>query len=202
VPAALGEEVPVIPSVADGLGLGKIPMPRLPVEVDVSVPFVVTALSDDAVFEPSNSDATEPTRPGVPVPALGPVVKVLLATVSGEVDGTDVLLSVSGPVDDSAFGMEALSVPEVASVKAAEEVVVAVPSIMVDSPTVMAPREGDAEASVSLELSSDKPVPVGDGSAEGDRPIVPMSPDAERVEMMAVELTVGEANSAGRRPPD
>ena len=198
----MGEEVPVVPSVADGLGLGKIPMPRLPVEVDVSVPFVVTALSDDAVFEPSNSDATEPTRPGVPVPALGPVVKVLLATVSGEVDGTDVLLSVSGPVDDSAFGMEALSVPEVASVKAAEEVVVAVPSIMVDSPTVMAPREGDAEASVSLELSSDKPVPVGDGSAEGDRPIVPMSPDAERVEMMAVELTVGEANSAGRRPPD
>jgi len=144
----------------------------------------------------------EPTKPGVPVPALGLVVSVLLATVSGEVDGTDVLLSVSGTVDDKELGMEALSVPEVASVKAAEEVVVAVPSMMVDKPTVMAPREGDAEASVSLELSSDKAVPVGAGSEEGSAPMVPMSPDAERVEMMAVELAVGEANSAGRRPPD
>jgi len=54
VPEAAGEEVPGVPSVSDGLGLGKIPMPRRPVEVDDSVPFVGVALSEDTVFEPSN----------------------------------------------------------------------------------------------------------------------------------------------------
>jgi hypothetical protein len=203
VPDTVGEEAPAVAPVSDGLELGKIPMPRMLVEVDASVPFVAAALSEDAVFEPSNSDATEPSKPGVPVPALGLVVRVPLAMVSGEVDGTDVLLSASGTVDVSELRLEALSVPEVASVKAAEEVLVAeaVPSMMVDRPTVMAPREGDAEASISLEVFSDKPVPVGAGSEEGSTPIVPTSPDAERVETMAVEPAVGEANSAGRRPP-
>jgi len=206
VPDAVGA-VPVVSSVSDGLGLGKMPVPRMPVGVAASVPFVVSAPSVDSVCEPSNSDATEPTRPGVPVPALGPVVNVLLATVSGDVDGTDVLLSVSGAVDNDELGIEAFSDPEVASVNAAEEVVVAVPSLTVDSmmverPTVIAPRDGSPETSVSLELLSDEPVPVGAGSEEGSRPMVPMSPDTERVEMTAVGLAVGEASSAGRRPPD
>jgi len=112
-----------------------------------------------------------------------------------------VLLSVSGAVNDDS-GIVALSAPDVASVRAAEDVVVELPSIIVERPTVMAPRDGDSEASVSLALPPDELVPVGDGSAEGSTPIVPMfSADAERVEMIAVELAVGEGCSTGRPPP-
>lgn len=176
---AASEEVPVESSVGVGRGIGK-----MPAEVDVSVPFVATALSEDAVSEPRSSDARDPTRPGVAV--LSEAV----------VDGIEVLLSVSGAVSDS-------SAPEVASVKAAENVVVEEPSIIVDRPTVIAPRDGDSEASVSLALPPDVLVPVGAGSDEGSTPIVPMllSPEAERVEIIAVELAVGEGCSTGRPPP-
>ena len=175
-------EVPVVSSVVIGMGMGKMPP-----EVDESVPFVASALSEDTVSVPSNSDAMEPIRPGV-------------AVLSGAlVDGTAVLLSVSGTVNE-VLGVDALSAPEVASDKAAEDV--ELPSIIVDRPTVMAPRDGDSEASVSLALPPDELVPVGAGSAEGSTPIVPiLSPDAERVEMIAVELAVGEGCSTGRSPP-
>lgn len=173
VPEAATEEVPVESSVGVGMGIGK-----MPAEVDDSVPFVVSALSEDTVSVPSNSDATEPIRPGVAV----------LSEAVNEVSGID-----------------ALSAPEVASVKAAEDVVVEEPSMIVDRPTVIAPRDGDSEASVSLALPSDKRVLVGDGSDEGSTPIVPMfeglSAVAERVEIIAVELTVGEGCSTGRPPP-
>jgi hypothetical protein len=181
---AASEEVGVESSVGAGMRTG-----TASVEVDVSVPLVVTAPSEDTVSVPSNSDAREPTRPGV-------------AVLSGAVvDGTEVLLSVSGAVNDVS-GIEALSAPEVASVKAAEDVAVELelPSIMVDRPTVIAPRDGDSEAPVSLGLS-DVRVPVGAGSDEGRIPIVPMfaSPVAERVEVTAV-LAVGEGCSTGRPP--
>lgn len=177
-------EVPVESSVGVGMGMGK-----MPAEVDDSVPFVATALSEDTVSVPSNSDAMDPIRPGV-------------AVLSGTVVGwAEVLLSVSGTVNDVS-GIDALSAPEVASDKAAEDVVVELPSMIVDRPTVIAPRDGDSEASVSLALPPDELVPVGDGSAEGSTPIVPMfSADAERVEMIAVELAVWEGCSTGRPPP-
>lgn len=177
-------EVPVESSVGVGMGMGK-----MPAEVDDSVPFVASAPSEEAVSVPSNSDATEPIRPGV-------------AVLSGTVVGwAEVLLSVSGAVNDDS-GMVALSAPDVASVRAAEDVVVELPSIIVERPTVMAPRDGVSEASVSLALPPDELLPVGDGSAEGSTPIVPMfSADAERVEIIAVELAVGEGCSTGRPPP-
>ena len=125
-------DVPIESSVGVGTGMGK-----MPAEVDDSVPFVATALSEDTVSVPSNSDAMEPVRTG-------------LAVLSGTVVGwAEVLLSVSGTVNEVS-GIDALSAPEVASVKAAEEVVVEPPSIIVDRPTVMAPKDEDSEASVSL----------------------------------------------------
>lgn len=204
---AVSEEVPAVSSVPVGVGsgIGRRP-PVLRMGVDDSVPFVVSAASAELVLEPSNSDATEPIRPGVPVPALEPVVNVLLATPAGEVGGTTVPFSVSGAVADNEIGIEAFSELVVASVRDAEEVVVAVPSMMVDRPTVIAPRDRELEMPVSLELPSEELVPVGAGSKIGARPVEPRPKrppsDAERVEMMAVESAVGEGSSAGRRPPD
>jgi hypothetical protein len=178
---AASEEVAVESSDGAGMRTG-----TASVEVDVSVPLVGSAPSEATVSVPSNSDAREPTRPGV-------------AVLSGAV----VVLSVSGAVNEVS-GVEALSAPEVASVKAAEDVAVELelPSIIVDRPTVIAPRDGDSEASVSLDGPSDVRVLVGAGSDEGRTPIVPMfaSPVAERVEITAV-LAVGEGCSTGRPPP-
>lgn len=181
---AASEEVLVESPVGVVMGIGK-----MPADIDESVPLVVSAPSEDMVSVPSNSDAREPRRPGV-------------AVLSGAVvDRTAVVLLVPGAINDVS-GVEALSAPEVASVKAAEDVVVELPSMIVDRPTVMAPREGDSEASVSLDLLSDVLVPVGAGSDEGSTPVVPMfaSPDAERVEMTAA-LAVGEGCSTGRPLP-
>lgn len=178
---AAREEVAVESSDGAGMRTG-----TASVEVDVSVPLVGSAPSEDTVSVPSNSDAREPTRPGV-------------AVLSGAV----VVLSVSGAVKEVS-GVEALSAPEVASVKAAEDVAVELelPSIIVDRPTVIAPRDGDSEAFVSLDGPSDARVLVGAGSDDGRTPIVPMfaSPVAERVEITAV-LAVGEGCSTGRPPP-
>ena len=187
VPEVASEEVAVVTSVGVEMGI-----PKMPVGANESVAFVVDAISEDTVSEPSNSDATEPMRPGVAVLPLGPLVSVLSATVS-DVDGTEVLLSVNSGIDE-------LSAPEVTSVKAAVEVGMLVLSIMVDRPTVIAPKDVDSEASVLLALPSDKLVPVGLGSAEGSTPIVPTLGAAERVEVTAVELAVGEACSTGRWP--
>jgi hypothetical protein len=93
----------------------------------------------------------------------------------------------------------------VASVRDVDAVVEAVPSIIVDSPTVIAPSDGDSDALLSLESLWGKSVPVGEGSTDGWSPVLPTleraSPDAERVGRVAVELTVGDAASDGRLPP-
>lgn len=205
---AASEEVPVVSSVpvegvGRGIGMGRPPVPRMPVEVVASVPFVVSAPSVD---EPTNSDAREPIKPGFPVPVLDPDVSVLLAVTTSEVEGTTVPFSVSGAVADKEIGIEAFSAVGVVVVNDADGVVDALPSMIVDRPTVIAPREGKSEASISLELLSEELVPVGAGSELGPKPVVPTFrgpfPDAERVEMAAVELAVGNGRSAGRRPPD
>jgi hypothetical protein len=191
----------VVPSVCEGAGISRPPVPRRP-EAVASVPLVASAPSEESVDVPNSSDATEPIRPGLPVPVLDTDVNVLLVAAAGEVRGMAVVFSVSGTVDNG-IGIEAFSALEVAAVKDAEEEIDAVPSIMVDRPTVIAPRDGRSEALTSLELPSEELVPVGEGSAEGAKPVVPtVSGEAERVEIMAVELAVGDASSAGRRPPD
>jgi hypothetical protein len=201
-PEVESEESPVVPSVSEGAGISRPPVPRRPGEVVASVPLVASAPSEESVDVPSSSDAMEPIRPGVPVPVLDTDVNVLLVAAAGEVKGMAVVFSVSGTVDNG-IGSEAFSALEVAAVKDAEGVVDAVPSIMVDRPTVIAPRDGKSEALASLELFSEELVPVGEGSADGAKPVVPTaSREAERVEIMAVELAVGDASSAGRRPPD
>jgi hypothetical protein len=201
-PEVESEEAPVVSSVLGGAGISRPPVPRRPGDVVVSVPFVASAPWEESVDVPSNSDAMEPRGPGVPVPVLDTDVNVLLVAAAGEVKGMAVVFSVSGTVDNG-IGIEAFSALELAAVKDAEDVVDAVPSIMVDRPTVIAPRDGKLETLASLELLSEELVPVGEGSADDAKPVVPTtSGEAERVGIIAVELAVGDASSAGRRPPD
>lgn len=194
------EESAAVAPVAEGasvcpdcvkIGMGTPPVPRRPDEVGDSVPFAVRALSAESVVEPSNADVRPPSRPGEPVPALVPDVKVLLAPVCGT-------------VWDDASGMEALSEAPVASVRAAEEVAEAVPSMMLVKPTVIAPREDEVAAPVSLVLLSKVPDAVGAGLMNGATPIVPTlaEPSAERVVRAPEEAAVGGGWSTGRRPPD
>lgn len=161
--------------------MGRPPVPRIPVEVGDSVPLAVSAPSVEPVVVPSSADVIPPRRPGEPVPALVPVVKVLLAPVCGT-------------VWDEASGTEALSGLAVASVKDAVEVVEAVPSMMLVKPTVIAPRDDELEAPDSLPLLSRELGAVGAGSENGAAPLVPTlgAPLAERVVSMADEISVAK----------
>jgi hypothetical protein len=88
---AASEAAPVVSSDPVGTGTSKPPVPSMLLEGITSVPFVASASPAELAVEPSSPDATEPIRPGMPVPVLGPDVKVLLAAA----DGTTVLLPVS-----------------------------------------------------------------------------------------------------------
>ena len=84
------------------------------------------------------------------------------------------------------------AVADEASFTAAEELADAVPSMMVDNPTVIAPRLDEPDASDALELLSREVGPVGDGSADGANPVEPTSGEGERVERISVSVAVGE----------
>lgn len=195
VSEAATEEVPVESSDSVRTGMGRPPVPRRPPEEEVSVAFVVSVLSAESVDVPRR----EPTKPGAVVDDAE--LDAPVPETSGEVDGT-ILLSDSGVVS----GIEAFSALVLASLNDAEDVVEAVPSMMVERPTVIAPREEELVASDTVELFSSELAPVGVGSANGTKPFEPTSEGpsavAERVVRPPVELTVGETGWAGRRPPD
>lgn len=198
---------PVESSDSVGNGIGTTPpVPRMPVED--SVLFTVVALS---VSDPRIPDATEPSKPPALVVDSG--VVVALAEATGELGNSLVLLLESplrAGVDDKERGAEAFSALEVASLKDAEEVVEAVPSMIVERPTVIAPRDGD---SATVELLAEEDGPVGAGSAKGcakpveptcDEPsvgAVPTGRSAERVERIAVELADGDSRLSRTPPP-
>lgn len=118
-----------------GTGTGRRPVPRIP--ADDSVALVEAAPSEDSVDVPSKPETTDPIKPG-------DSVVVALADAAWEPVRALVLLSdspVRGAVEVKGIGAEAFSALVVASLKDADEVVEAVPSMTVERPTVMAPRE-------------------------------------------------------------
>jgi hypothetical protein len=168
-----------------GLRMGKPPVPRMPplddapvdearvessagaVRVGIGRPPVPRRLPvGEAPVAPSDS----PVRMGLrrpPVPRRPPLEEgpvLLVAKTPSAVPVLDPEMSVPFAV--------------AASSAVAEEVADAEPSIMVDSPTVIAPRVGELEAS-TVELLSGELGPVGDGSTIGAKPVVPTSGEAD-----------------------
>jgi hypothetical protein len=197
-----------------GVMIGRPPVPRMPP--------VVEAPTDEATVDEARVESSAgPVRVGIgrpPVPRRLPVgetpitpsVKLLMIGLRRppvpkrpSLDEDPVPLGAVTPSAVAVLDPE-MSVPFAVadpSLTVAGEVVDAVPSMMVDRPTVIAPRVDELEASVTLELMSGELGPVGDGSAIGAKPVVPTSGEAEGVEMTSVELAVGETGETGRRPP-
>lgn len=164
--------------------MGRPPVPRRPPEDD-SVAFVVSALSAESV----DVSRSEPTKPGAVVDDAE--LDAPVPETTGEVDGTTLLCD-SGVVS----GIEPFSALVLASLNDAEDVVEAVPSMMVERPTVIAPSEDELVASDTVDLFSSELAPVGVGSANGTKPFEPTSEGpsavAERVVRPPVELAVGK----------
>ena len=186
------------------VGLRRPPVPsRPPVGSRPSLPRMPPldeAPVDDATVESSAG----PVRIGIgrpPVPRRPPVGEAPVAPSEdavGKRTGRPPVPRMP-PLDEGPMTPSAVP-DEVASVMEAEEVVDAVPSMIVDRPTVIAPRLDELEASDALELLSGELGPVGEGSAIGANPVVPTSGEAERVEITSVEPAVGETGWTGRPP--
>jgi hypothetical protein len=165
-----------------GTTMGRPPVPRMPPAEEAPV--------DEARVESSAG----PVRVGMgrpPVPRRPPVGEAPVAPSPrigfrrppvprrpSALDEDPVLVAKSPsavPVLDPE-----MSVPFAVAVSStvAEDVVDAVPSMMVDKPTVMAPRVGELEASTA-DLLSGELGPVGDGSRIGKKPVVPTSGEAD-----------------------
>jgi len=182
-----------------GMTMGRPPVPEIPAVVEAPVDEARVESSAGAVRvgigrppvprRPAVGDApvtpsVNPLRMGLrrpPVPRMPPL------------DEDPVLLVAMTPSAVPVLDPE-ISVPfaVATSFTVAEEVADAVPSMMVDKPTVIAPSVDELEASLTLELLSGELGPVGDGSAIGAEPVLPTSGEAERVETSSVELAVGE----------
>ena len=168
-----------------GTTMGRLPVPRMPPAEEAPV--------DKARVESSAG----PVRVGIgrpPVPRRPPVGEapvtpsVNLLTMGlrrppvprrPALDEESVLLVAKTP---SAVPVlyPVMSVPfaVAASSTVAEGVAEAVPSIIVDRPTVIAPRVDELE-SPTVELLSGELGPVGDGSRIGKKPVVPASGEAD-----------------------
>lgn len=204
-------DAPVESSESVGSGIGITPpVPRSPEED--SVVFAVGAGALSVVSDPRMPVTTEPSKPPSLVVDSG--VVFALAETTDELGRSLVLLPDSpdsAAVEDKGMGAEAFSALVVASLKEAEEVVEAVPSMTVERPTVIAPRED--EESMALELLSAEDGPVGAGSVKGwakpSEPTCDEAPvgtgligrSAERVVSMTVEPEVGVRGLSGTRPP-
>jgi hypothetical protein len=135
------------------VGIGRPPVPRRPPVGEAPVTPSVNLLTMGL------------RRPPVPRrPALDEDPVLLVAKTPSAVPVLDPVMSVPFAV--------------AASSTVAEEVAEAVPSIMVDRPTVIAPRVGELESS-TVELLSGELGPVGDGSRIGKKPVVPTSGEAD-----------------------
>ena len=135
------------------VGIGRPPVPRRPPVGEAPVTPSVNLLTMGL------------RRPPVPRrPALDEDPVLLVAKTPSAVPVLD-------PVTSVPFAVAASST-------VAEEVAEAVPSIMVDRPTVIAPRVGELESS-TVELLSGELGPVGDGSRIGKKPVVPTSEEAD-----------------------
>jgi hypothetical protein len=135
------------------VGIGRPPVPRRPPVGEAPVTPSVNLLTMGL------------RRPPVPRrPALDEDPVLLVAKTPSAVPVLDPVMSVPFAV--------------AASSTVAEEVAEAVPSIMVDRPTVIAPRVGELESS-TVELLSGELGPVGDGSRIGKKLVVPTSGEAD-----------------------
>lgn len=201
VPAAAAAEVPVEPCESVRMGMGRPPVPRSPPLDEAPV--------DEALVESSDG----PVRIGIgrpPVPRIPAVGEAPVAPSDNPVrigiarppvprmpafDEDPVLLVAMTPSAVAVVDPE-LTVPfavaDEASFTVAEGLADAVPSMMVDNPTVIAPRLDEPDASDALELLSREAGPVGDGSADGANPVEPTSGEGERVERISVSVAVGE----------
>jgi hypothetical protein len=192
-----------------GMTMGRPPVPEMPAVVEAAVveAAVVDAPVDEARVE-SSAGAVRvgigrppvPRRPAVGDAPVMPSVNPLRMGLRRPpvprmppLDEDPVLLVAMTPSAVPVLDPE-ISVPFAVapSFTVAEEVADAVPSMMVDKPTVIAPRVDELEASLTLELLSGELGAVGDGSAIGAKPVLPTSGEAERVETSSVELAVGE----------
>jgi hypothetical protein len=197
-----------------GMTMGRPPVPEMPAVVEAAV--------DDAPVNEARVESSDgavwvgigrppvPRRPPVGKAPVTPSVNPLIIGLRRPpvprmppLDEDPVLLVAMTPSAVAVLDPE-ISVPlaVAASFTVAEDVADAVPSMMVDRPTVIAPRVDELEASFTPELLSEELGPVGDGSAIGANPVLPTSGEAERVETTSVELAVGETGWAGRRPPE
>ena len=183
------------------VGIGRMPVPsNPPVPRRPSLPRR-PPLDEAPVDEATVESSAGPVRIGIgrpPVPRRPPVGEAPVAPSDepvGKRIGRPPVPRIPSLEEDPMLlvAMTPSGVPdEVASVTAAEDVVDAVPSIMVDRPTVIAPRLDELEASDALELLSGELGPVGDGSAIDAKPVVPTSGETEPVGRISVEPTVGE----------
>ena len=135
------------------VGIGRPPVPRRPPVGEAPVTPSVNLLTMGL------------RRPPVPRrPALDEESVLLVAKTPSAVPVLDPVMSVPFAV--------------AASSTVAEGVAEAVPSIIVDRPTVIAPRVDELE-SPTVELLSGELGPVGDGSRIGKKPVVPASGEAD-----------------------
>ena len=135
------------------VGIGRPPVPRRPPVGEAPVTPSVNLLTMGL------------RRPPVPRrPALDEDPVLLVAKTPSAVPVLDPVMSVPFAV--------------AASSTVAEGVAEAVPSIIVDRPTVIAPRVDELE-SPTVELLSGELGPVGDGSRIGKKPVVPASGEAD-----------------------
>ena len=135
------------------VGIGRPPVPRRPPVGEAPVTPSVNLLTMGL------------RRPPVPRrPALDEESVLLVAKTPSAVPVLDPVMSVPFAV--------------AASSTVAEGVAEAVPSIIVDRPTVIAPRVDELE-SPTVELLSGELGPVGDGSRIGKKPVVPTSGEAD-----------------------
>lgn len=200
-------EVGVESSDVVGATIGRPPVPRMPPVVEAPVDETRVESSAGAVRVGIGRPPV-PRRPAVGEAPVAPSVKPLRIGLRRPpvprrpaLDGDPVLLVAKTPSAVPVLDAE-MSVPFAVAVSSpvAEETADAVPSMMVDRPTVIAPSVGELEAS-TVELLSGELGTVGDGSAIGAKPVVPTLGKSDWVGRTSVELAVGETGSAGRRPP-